>query len=152
MQLSVTQMGVSQTNHSIKKIAGLTLIEVLIALAIVSIAMTAVIKAASQNIRSTGYLQDKSMAMWVGQTVLNEARVNVLRLPFAPGQLKESTTMLGRDWHWQATKERTPNKNICKIIVSVYAHSPDDEDVTPLITLDSYVYQTPEFERSGEGG
>ncbi len=51
---------------------GLTLIEVLIALAIVGIAMTAIIKATSQNIRSTAYLQNKLIAMWVGQQVSNE--------------------------------------------------------------------------------
>ena len=71
--------------------AGLTLIEVLIALAIVSIAMTAIIKATSQNIRSTQYLEHKTLAAWVGEEVLNKARVELLRLPFPPDKQRDST-------------------------------------------------------------
>lgn len=126
-----------------KNTMGMTLIEVLIALAIISIALTAVIKATTQNIRSTAYLQDKTMALWVGQEVLSEARTGVLRLPSAPDRLKQKTEMLGRDWYWQAGEERTPNKNIKKILVSVFANEEEDDEASPLITLESYVYNEP---------
>jgi len=116
---------------------GLTLIEVLIALAIISIALTAVIKASSQNIRSTTYLQNKTMAMWVGQQVLNEARAGVLKLPNPSDSLKESTSMLGHDWYWDVHQEETPNKHIYLAQVKVYAHE-DDED-NALITLETYL-------------
>jgi general secretion pathway protein I len=119
--------------------AGMTLIEVLVALAIVAIAMTAVIKATTQTVRGTGYLETKTMAMWVGKQVLNEARLGLLSLP--SDKLKAKTLMLGREWHWQASKEATPNKHIDKLMVNVYANEPDDEDISPLISLESYVYR-----------
>jgi general secretion pathway protein I len=128
----------SQINHYPEKISGLTLIEVLVALAIISVAMTAVIKASSQNIRSTAYLQNKTIAMWVGQQVLNEARAGVLKLPNPPDSVKETTAMLGHDWYWEANQEETPNKRINQIRVKVFAQEGDE--ASPLITLETFKY------------
>lgn len=122
-----------------KKQIGLTLIEVLIALAIVSIAMTAVIKATSQNIHSTGYLQRKTIAMYVGQQAINEVRAKVLK-GGSSGHQKLTTEMLGREWLWQTEEEETPNERIKKIIVKVYENETQEEEGSPIITLESYVY------------
>jgi general secretion pathway protein I len=118
---------------------GLTLIEVLIALAIISIAMTAVIKASSQNIRGTQHLQQKSAALWVGQQVLNEVSAGVVDLSSGSDSVKQKTTQFGQDWYWQASKEATPNKRIAKIEVQVFTQE-EHEEATPIITLESYVY------------
>lgn len=148
MSLQVMQMEMSQTKnyrkqipyHLIKRNAGLTLIEVLIALAIVSIAMTAVIKAASQNIRGTSYLQNKSIATWVGEEVLNSVRVNVLKLPDGD-KLKQSTTMLDQKWYWEAQKQTTPNKHITKISVDVFTQDPEENNTSPIVSLETYTYE-----------
>lgn len=116
---------------------GLTLIEVLIALAIVGIALTAVIKAASQSIRSTDYLQNKAIAVLVAKNLLSEARTNVLRLPDAPGKLNETSEVLGKAWYWTAYQERTPNKHIKKIMIDVYTQ---EARTSPIISLESYRY------------
>lgn len=121
-----------------KNSAGLTLIEVLIALAIIAIALTAVIKASSQSIRATTYLQEKTIAYWVGEQVLNETRAGVLSLN-ASEESRRMTTMLNRNWYWQAKIIPTPNLHIKKIEVKVYASKEDNND--PLIFLESYVYQ-----------
>jgi len=118
--------------------SGLTLIEVLVALAIIAIALTAIIKAASQNIRSTNYLQDKTIAMWVGQEVLNEARLGLLKLPESPGVLKKSNTTLDQTWYWQASQKETPNKRIKRIVVRVFASEEDEQSA--LIELESFQY------------
>jgi general secretion pathway protein I len=131
-------MAVSRINYSLKqKQVGLTLIEVLIALAIMSIAMTAIIKATSQNIRSTAYLQNKTMALWVGKQIMNEVRLGLLILPKS-SETKEKTLLLEREWTWQAKRSETPNKRIDKIEVEVYEN--DKEDTASLISLESYVY------------
>jgi general secretion pathway protein I len=135
-------METSRVSRCLKKrSAGLTLIEVLIALAIVGISMTAIIKATSQNIRSTGYLNNKSIAEWVGQQVINEARVNLLKLPNPPDKLKQTTTMLNHEWLWTAAQESTHNTHVKKAIVKVFANADaDEEETTPSVTLESYVY------------
>jgi prepilin-type N-terminal cleavage/methylation domain-containing protein len=76
MQLQVMQMAKLPPGRYRKRSqhtqSGLTLIEVLVALAIISIALTAIIKATSENIRGTAYLQDKTIAMYVARQILNE--------------------------------------------------------------------------------
>lgn len=121
-----------------QKQIGLTLIEVLIALAIVGIAMTAIIKSTSQMIRGTNYLQDKTIAMWVGQEVMNEVRVGIRNLSTSD-PLEEITTQLGKDWRWKLSQEDTPNQRIKKIKVKVFANKTQDND-HPLMTLESYIY------------
>jgi general secretion pathway protein I len=124
----------------LRRMTGLTLIEVLIALAIISIALTAAIKAASQNIRGTTYLQDKTIALWTGQEVMNEVRLGILKLPEDSDGESGSLNMLGRDWFWRAADEATANARIRKLRVRVYASEPQDEDTLPLIDLDGYRY------------
>lgn len=131
----------SPANYSPKASqSGLTLIEVLIALAIVGIAMTAVIKAASQHIRSVTYLQNKTMAMWVGQQVLNEQRAGLLNMGESSGNQKLMTTLFGHDWYWQVKDDETANPHINKVMVKVFANENAEEEDVPLITLESYRY------------
>jgi general secretion pathway protein I len=119
--------------------AGLTLIEVLIALAIVGIAMLAVIKAVSQNIRATQHLQQKTIALWLGQSVLNQARASVSAANRGSGD-QATTTMLGQDWYWQLASEETPNPRITKLKVKVFMSESDQEAESPILTLEGYRY------------
>ncbi|MDR3478882.1 MAG: type II secretion system minor pseudopilin GspI [Gammaproteobacteria bacterium] len=118
------------------KIAGFTLIEVLIALAILSIALTAIIKATAQNIRDTSYLQDKDIAAWIGTEVINEARVGVLKLPAQPDKIEEEKKVLGQAWKIKAYSIPSPNQKIQELRVDVFRKSDD----TKLISLTSYRY------------
>lgn len=120
----------------LKNPTGMTLIEVLIALAIVSIALTAVLKATAQHIRAASYLQSKTIALWVGQQVMNESRLHLLPLPTAPDSLKQNTTALDKVWYWQVLQETTSNKHIKKITVKVAA----EEEASPMVTLEGYLY------------
>lgn len=119
---------------------GFTLIEVLVALAIVAIAMTAIIKATSQNIRATGYLEQKTMALWAGQEILTKARLNLIKLSDNAVDTRNNLTMLNQTWYWQAEQEKTPNPRIKKITVRVFAN---EETETSMINLSSYVYYAP---------
>lgn len=115
---------------------GLTLIEVLVALAILSIALMAVIKAASQNIKNTLYLQNKAIAMWVGTDVINNIRAGVIKLPSSADQLSDNNLTLDQHWTWKAKISATPNPHIKQIAVDVY-HEPDNHSFAH---LESYLY------------
>ena len=117
------------------KKSGFTLIEVLISLAILSIALTAIIKFTSQNIRDTAYIQNKTIANWVGTQVINEARAGILKLSQSD-HLEQTTEMLGQQWPWQATLQSTPNPHIQEIHVDVF----QKENKNKLISLVSYLY------------
>ena len=116
---------------------GFTLIEVLIALAIIGIAMTAVIKAASQHIYATSYLQKKTIALWVGQDIMNQTRAHLLNIGNTTGNQKLTTNMLGEDWDWKREVEDSPNPRIKKVAVKVYESN--RENASPVITLEGYV-------------
>ncbi len=115
---------------------GLTLIEVLIALAILGIALTAVIQSASQTIRHTLYLQDRTIATWVGTNVINTIRAGVMKVPAAPDQLSIENETLGQHWLSKARIKITANPRIKQMIVDVY-HQPDDKKFAH---LESYLY------------
>ncbi|HSW70249.1 MAG TPA: type II secretion system minor pseudopilin GspI [Gammaproteobacteria bacterium] len=103
-----------------KNESGLTLIEVLIALAILGIALTAIIQSASQNIKNTIYLQNRTIAVWVGTYVINSIRIGVIKLSGTPDILSKENQTLGQNFVWEAALDATPNPRIKKIRVDVY--------------------------------
>jgi general secretion pathway protein I len=112
-------------------IRGFTLIEILIALVILSIALTAIIKATSQNIKDTFYIQQKTIATWVGLNAINEARLQLTKLP-----IEEEKQALGAMWLVKGDLVETPNPRIKEIHVSVFRKN----DEAQLIELQSYLY------------
>lgn len=123
-----------------KHIQGLTLIEVLVALAIIAISLTAIIKATSENIRATSYLESKSIALWVGQEIMAEVQLGVMQLEGNRDDQTNTMTMLDRTWFWRAQEKATPNPHIKQIRVRVYDHQTDDNEAAALIDLDGYLY------------
>lgn len=119
--------------------AGLTLIEVLIALAIVAIAMTAIIQNTSQNIQGTTYLQEKTVAAWVALEVMNQARIGLLSVPEDPAKLEQETTMFGQTWFWEAYEKGTPNERIKEVEVDVSKV----KEGSPLASLIGYISAAP---------
>ena len=118
-----------------KNDAGFTLIEVLIALAILCTALVTIIRATSQNIRDNFYLQTKTIANWVGTEVINEVRAGQLKLPEGDGMEKE-TTVLNRQWSWNGSIVATPNAHIKEIRVIVF----EEPTHHKLAQLQSYMY------------
>jgi general secretion pathway protein I len=125
--------------RSLQNIAGLTLIEVLIALAIIAIALTAIIKGASQNIRATNYLETKMTALWIASDVVNEARAGLIKLPENEA-ISAKMPMLARDWYWELMPENTPNAHIKKMVVTVYPTEKARDAHHGLLTLETYLY------------
>jgi general secretion pathway protein I len=110
---------------------GLTLLEVLVALVILAVALTAIIKATTENIRATGYLQEKTLATWVGLNAMNKARLDLLQLPQVPEYRAVSEVFLGQDWEWQGFRSPSKNPRIQEVHVKVF-HLPDHRFVTEL--------------------
>jgi general secretion pathway protein I len=102
------------------KSRGFTLIEVLIALAIIAIACTAVIKAVNDSVMvSTRLLRDKG-AFWVASNVLASVQNGIYPLPVNGGTYQGVSSMLNQSWDWQdsASGRGTPG-SISKLTISV---------------------------------
>ena len=59
-------------SRSARRQTGFTLLEVLVALAVVAVALAALVKTGADHARNTTYLQERTLAHWAGQNLLTE--------------------------------------------------------------------------------
>jgi general secretion pathway protein I len=81
---------------------GFTLIEVLVALVIVAVGMSAMMGALSSSARTVVYLQDKNFAEWVALNQITNTRLQLGQgqLP-ATGSTNGDIEYANRSWHWR---------------------------------------------------
>ncbi len=120
-------------NIKIKHNQGFTLIEVLIALMILAISLTAIVKATSSDIENTFYLKQKAIAHLVAYEA---AQLIALKaIAFEGNTAEQETTMAEKTWFWRAEKMSTTTKNIFKIDVTVYLNH------KAIVTENSYLLE-----------
>jgi general secretion pathway protein I len=88
---------------------GFTLVEVLVALAVLTIALAAVMRGLSQSIDISASLRDRSIAMWVAQNRLTTHQVQ--RDWPALDTTEGNTDMAGREWHWREQVTAAPGES-----------------------------------------
>ncbi len=101
----------------LRKRDGFTLIEVMVALVIVSIGMLAVIQAVSQSANNGAYLRDKTIAQWVALNQLTLMRIDKSSPPL--GERSGEAEMAGQRWRWKAEVIKTAVASMLRIDVSV---------------------------------
>jgi general secretion pathway protein I len=97
---------------------GFTLVEVLLALAIVSLLLGSLGRVAAGTIESVEFLRTRQLAEWVA-----EDRVAILRATraFPPvGAQEGRTTQGGRVFYWREEVSQTPNERFRRVDVSVF--------------------------------
>lgn len=97
---------------------GFTLLEVLVALAVVAVALAALARAGSQAIEAQRSLEERTLALWVADNVLAEMR---LEANLSPGRRQGQARQGGRDWFWDALIQPTPGDELLRIDVAVHA-------------------------------
>lgn len=97
---------------------GFTLMEVLLALAIIAIALTALLKATAQNIENTQRLKEKTISHWVAMQGVSMIQLNLIHLN-PTIDTTQATRILGEKWYWRAKVSTTPIKTIQKITISL---------------------------------
>lgn len=116
---------------------GFTLLEVLVALAVVAIALGALLASAGTQTRSAAALQDRVFAHWVAMNRATELQLQATAAP--AGTSRGQADMAGRQWHWQATIETTEDPNVDRVRIQV---SGADDRQQPLSTLTGFLYRT----------
>lgn len=96
---------------------GFTLIEMMVALAIFSLAALAIIRLEGATLKSTGTLADQA----IGQIVVHNLAVQTLTDPLPPafGGGEGQVINGGRTWRWTRNVTRTADARIVRIDLSV---------------------------------
>lgn len=94
-----------------------TLIEVVVALAIIGVALAAVLARGTETVDSVSGVKSRTLARWVAQNRLAEMRLE----PGWPDTdiTEGDTEMVGRRWHWRADVNETDDDDLRRIEISV---------------------------------
>jgi len=103
--------------RALHRARGFTLIEVLVALAIVAIGMAAVMGALTSSANTISYLRDKTFAQWVALNQIANLRLSGQQPP--SGNSDGDTDFAGRSWHWRQEVVATQVPGVERIDVSV---------------------------------
>ena len=96
---------------------GFTLLEMLVALAVFSLAALALLRLEGATVRQTGALDERMMA----QLVARNLAVETLTDPAPPsiGQTTGETVNGGRRWRWARMTSRTPDQRLVRVDISI---------------------------------
>jgi general secretion pathway protein I len=108
---------------------GFTLIEVLVALFIVSLGMLGVIEAVSQTAGNATRMRDRTIAHWVAMNRLTEVRLQ--QQPPNIAKTSDEVEMAGRRWRWTMEVSETAVETMRRIDISV-AEADSDRTVATL--------------------
>jgi general secretion pathway protein I len=98
---------------------GFTLVEVLVALVIVALGLTALMVAVNGTARTSGFLRDKTLAQWIALNRLAEVRLNVVK--FGQNTDIGELTFGNRKWHYDTRYFDTSVASMKRVVIRVYA-------------------------------
>ena len=116
-----------------RQVRGFTLVEVMVALAIVGIGMIAAFSAVSQVVHDTAYLREKTLADWIAMNQMTDLRLEG-GLPEV-GERNGEVEFADQRWRWVARISETPVDSLRRIDIDV---APADEPEDVLITLSGF--------------
>lgn len=114
---------------------GFTLLEVLVALAVLALALAAAIRAGGAYAGNQAYLQERTLAHWVARNALTELQLET-QWP-GTGERGDSARMADLDWEWRATISTTPDEDLRRVEIKVWlGEKPKGE---PLASLTGFL-------------
>lgn len=104
---------------------GFTLLEVLVAMAILSLGMIAVFSGMNQSLSATTRLRDKTLASWIATDQITEMQVTG-EYPDA-GNRRDQVEMAHLEWVYEMKISKIPQIEMRRIDITVsFADSPED--------------------------
>ncbi len=112
------------------KRTGFTLVEVLVALAIISIALMSALRAAGQGTNNVDELRSRLLAGWVAEDLLAEHRARADWLPL--GIQRGTARQGGLEFAWREEVITTPNAAFRRVDVRVFASADESHSLAHL--------------------
>jgi general secretion pathway protein I len=119
-----------------RRARGFTLIEVMVALAVLAIALSAAIRAAGEQARAQEHLRDSSYARWVAANLIAETRL-AENWP-APGVREGQSRMAGRIWRWRLTISDTQDGDMRRLDAAVFPAEASVDAQDPLVQVSGF--------------
>jgi general secretion pathway protein I len=116
------QQGFTLSRRSAQQ--GFTLIEMLVALAIFSLAALALLRLGGATVSSTARLQDQAIAQIVARNIAVEAMTDPVSPPL--GQTAGDAQNGGRSWRWTRLTALSPEPRILMITINVRSRAGPD--------------------------
>lgn len=96
---------------------GFTLLEVLVAVSVVAIALSAVMTEVSRDLSNTVKLRNKTLAQWVAMNKVTEWQLSA-EWP-KPGVRQGEVEMARQNWYWTIRVSTTDDENVRRLDVAV---------------------------------
>lgn len=121
-----------------KSQSGFTLLEVLIALGVLSIALGAITQTIGNATSNVAHLRDKTFAHWVAMNQVAELQATQIFPPI--GIETGSEVMANHEWFWLRTTNKTPGREEVssrsrQIIIEVRREKSDKKPLVSLMTF-----------------
>jgi general secretion pathway protein I len=113
-----------------RKHFGFTLVEVLAALVVIAIALTAALSNYGHGIDTTILLRDRTVALWIAQNRMATHQMN--HTWPNPETTEGVEEMAGREWRWREQVATTPDADIRRIEIEIRL-APDREAIARLV-------------------
>ena len=110
-----------------------TLIEIMVALAIITIALGAIIENTTASNQNAQYLRDKSVATWVA---INQITLKRAKREWGGASNKQGEVeMAGLEWNWKMSVKNTDDPNMRRLEIEVFKEDQND----PLVSMTGFV-------------
>lgn len=116
--------------------AGFTLLEVMVALAVLAIAMGAIIGIATQSVNTVGQLRDQTFAGWVALNKINELMLSPDSWPNEGGR-QGSVELANHTWRWEAKFQKTDDADLARLDMTIRRGDANGPALTTLTAFKS---------------
>jgi len=101
---------------------GFTLIEVLLAMTVLAIALTALVKSLNQSVVGEIHIKHKTMRHIVAMQGMHMIQIGLVNVP-ANQELTEVTQLYGQRWYWRAWLTASKVEHVQQITITVSDHA-----------------------------
>ena len=121
-------------SSNIHRQLGMTLIEVMVALAVFALAALAAVNVATEHMRSLSYIEQKTVALWIANNHLTQLHLEK-KIPRI-GDTKGDIEYAGQTWYWQQTGIKTPDPEFRMVRIRILSSK---DSKSALAELTSYM-------------
>ena len=115
-----------------KKQKAFTLLEVLVALAVLTLGLGTVLKVTANQVTQSAVLKDKTIALWVANNKVNEIQLGSWP---ETGTSNGHEMMANQEWRWQLKVSNTADKDLRRLDIDVYRSDEEGEPVVRFIAF-----------------